>query len=500
MVDYQPVISLHGEIVNTPAIKNYIGGKFLKSDKQFEDINPVDGSLVAMVSEADREMVDNAVQAGRDAMDGEWGASSAEERATLLHAVADGIDKRFDDFVAAEIADTGKPVSQARTLDIPRGAANLRFFANLVTSSTTDASQMRATDGSDVLNYSVRKPLGVVGVISPWNLPMLLMTWKVGPALAAGNAVIVKPSEETPGSAALLAEVMDEVGVPNGVFNVVHGFGPASAGEFLTTHPGVDAITFTGESATGSAIMRAAADNVKALSFELGGKNAAIVFGDADMDKALDGTVRSVFSNCGQVCLCSERVYVHESIFEDFVGRLKERAEALNIGWPTDDGTEIGPLISKEHREKVLSYYELAKEEGASVVTGGGIPEFGDGRDGGAWIEPTILTGLPETARCVREEIFGPVCHIAPFSTDDEAVGLANDSDYGLAAAIWTTNLSRAHNVARRIDAGIVWVNTWYLRDLRTPFGGVKLSGIGREGGLHSLNFYSEPTNICIKL
>ena len=486
--------------MTSPVLNNYIAGEFLTSKKQFEDINPVDGSLVAMVAEADREMVDKAVESGHEALAGEWGAASAEQRAAILHAVADGIEKRFDDFVDAEIADTGKPVSQARTLDIPRGAANLRFFANLVATTSAESSEMSTADGSGALNYSVRKPLGVVGVISPWNLPMLLMTWKVGPALAAGNAVIAKPSEETPGSATLLAEVMHEAGVPRGVFNVVHGFGPDSAGEFLTTHSDINAITFTGESATGSAIMRAAADNVKALSFELGGKNAAIVFDDADMDAAIDGTVRSVFSNCGQVCLCSERVYVHESRIDEFVSRLADRAKAIRIGWPNDETTEIGPLISKEHREKVLSYYQLARDEGATVETGGGVPEFGDERDGGAWIEPTILTGLAETARCVREEIFGPVCHIAPFSTDDEAVALANDSAYGLAAAIWTTSLNRAHKVARRIDAGIVWVNTWYLRDLRTPFGGVKLSGIGREGGMYSLNFYSEPTNICIKL
>lgn len=487
-------------MVSSPVIKNYIAGKFVSSDKQFENINPVDGSLVAMVAEADREMVNDAVRAGREALRGGWGASSAEQRAALLHAVADGIEARFDDFVQAEIADTGKPVSQARTLDIPRGAANLRFFANLVTSTATESSQMSTTDGRGALNYSVRKPLGVVGVISPWNLPMLLLTWKVAPALATGNAVVAKPSEETPGSATLLAEVMHQAGIPAGVFNLVHGFGPDSAGEFLTTHADVDAITFTGESATGSAIMRAAADNVKALSFELGGKNAAIVFDDADMDAALDGTVRSVFSNCGQVCLCSERVYVHETRFDEFVGRLKQRAAYIRIGWPQDAKTEIGPLISQAHREKVLSYYQLARDEGATFETGGGVPRFGDERDNGAWIEPTVLTGLPETARCVREEIFGPVCHVAPFSTDDQAVELANDSAYGLAAAVWTTNLSRGHDVARRIEAGIVWVNTWYLRDLRTPFGGVKLSGIGREGGMHSLNFYSEPTNICIKL
>jgi len=481
-------------------IKNYVAGEFVTSESTFEDINPVDGSLVAVVDEASAEIVDRAVRAARGALAGEWGRYSVAERAELLHKIADGIEARFEEFVAAEIADTGKHITQARALDIARGAANFRFFANLAATSSSESTEMKTPDGGRALNYSVRKPLGVVAVISPWNLPMLLMTWKLGPALAAGNAVIVKPSEETPGSAALLAEVMHNVGVPAGVFNLVNGFGPNSAGEFLTRHPDVDAITFTGESATGSAIMRAAADGVKSLSFELGGKNAAIVFEDADVDAAIDGTVRSVFSNCGQVCLCSERVYVHESLFDEFVTRLAERAKSLKMGWPQDEDTEIGPLVSKGHRDKVLSYYQLARDEGATIVTGGGVPEFGDERDHGAWIEPTVLTGLPESARCIREEIFGPVCHVAPFSTDDEAVALANDSDYGLAAAIWTTNLNRAHDVAHRIDAGIVWVNTWYLRDLRTPFGGVKLSGIGREGGNYSLNFYSEPTNICIKL
>lgn len=481
-------------------IKNYVAGQFVTSKSSFDDINPVDGSLAGRVHEADQATVDRAVGAAREALHGPWGSMSAAERGVLLNKVADGIEARFDDFVAAEIADTGKPLTQTRTLDIPRGTANFRFFANLVSTSGTECFEMGTPDGAGALNYSVQKPLGVVGVISPWNLPFLLLTWKLAPALAAGNTVIAKPSEETPASAALLAEVMHEAGVPAGVFNLVNGFGPGSAGEFLTTHTGVDAITFTGESATGSAIMRAAADNVKALSFELGGKNAAIVFDDADLDQAIDGTVRSVFSNCGQVCLCSERVYVHDSIFDEFVSRLKVRAEALRMGHPEDEQTEIGPLVSKAHRDKVLSYYELAREEGANIVTGGGIPGFGDERDQGAWVEPTILTGLPESARCVREEIFGPVCHIAPFVTEEQAVAMANDSAYGLAAAIWTTNLSRAHRVARQIEAGIVWVNTWYLRDLRTPFGGVKLSGIGREGGVHSLNFYSEPTNICIKL
>jgi len=337
-------------------------------------------------------------------------------------------------------------------------------------------------------------------VIAPWNLPLLLLTWKVAPALAAGNTVVAKPSEETPSTATLLAEVMHTAGVPAGVFNLVHGFGPGSAGEFLTRHPGVDAITFTGESKTGTAIMKSAAETVKPISFELGGKNAALIFEDADFEAAVAGTARSTFTNCGQVCLCTERVYVQRPIFKRFVAALKEQADSIVIGRPHDPNTTIGPLISHGHREKVLSYYQLAREEGANIITGGGVPVFNDERDNGAYVQPTILTGLDESARCIKEEIFGPVCHITPFDTEEDAIRMANDSQYGLAGAVWTSDLQRAHRVARQIEAGIVWVNTWYLRDLRTPFGGVKLSGIGREGGLHSLGFYSEPTNICIKL
>jgi aminomuconate-semialdehyde/2-hydroxymuconate-6-semialdehyde dehydrogenase len=326
------------------------------------------------------------------------------------------------------------------------------------------------------------------------------MTWKVAPALACGNTVVVKPSEETPGTATLLGEVMNAVGVPKGVYNVVHGLGPESAGEYLTRHPGVNAITFTGETRTGAAIMKAAADGTRAVSFELGGKNAAIVFADCDLDAAVDGIARAAFANCGQVCLGTERVYVERPVFERFVEQLKNKARALKPGRPEEKQTGIGPLISQEHREKVLSYYDKARAEGATVVTGGGVPPMPDDLAGGAWIEPTIWTGLPETSAVVREEIFGPCCHIRPFDAEDEAVRLANDTPYGLAATIWTRDLGRAHRVAARMEVGIVWVNSWFLRDLRTPFGGSKASGIGREGGVHSLEFYTEQRNICIKL
>ena len=481
-------------------LQNYVNGQFVRGPREFADINPADGSVIAQVSEADESLVNQAVESARRALRGDWGKLTVPARAAMLHKIAEGIEQRFDDFVQAEVADTGKPISLASKIDIPRGAANFRIFADLVKAAGLEAFRTETLDSVSALNYSVRKPLGVVGIITPWNLPLLLLTWKAAPALACGNCVVVKPSEETPATATLLAEVMQSAGVPPGVFNLVHGFGAGSAGEFLTSHPDANAITFTGESKTGSAIMRAVAPTVKPISFELGGKNAAIVFADCDFDETLTGLADAVFLNTGQVCLCAERVYVERLIFERFVSALKQKAEGLILGWPTDSKTTTGPLISKEHRAKVLSYYELAKKEGSTIVTGGGTPAFGDARDNGFYIRPTILTGLPESARCVKEEIFGPVCHLAPFDTEEEAVAKANDTKYGLAASVWTTNLKRGHRVAEKLHVGITWVNCWFLRDLRTPFGGAGLSGIGREGGMHSLNFYSELNNICVKL
>ncbi len=482
------------------SIQNYIAGQFVRGKREFADVNPADGSVIAQVTEADQEQVDQAVIAARHALRGEWGRIGVRERAARLHKVADAIEKRFDCFVQAEVADTGKPVSLAAKLDVPRAAANFRVFADLIKMAGVEAFQTETPDGRSALNYAVRKPLGVVGIITPWNLPLLLLTWKVAPALACGNAVVVKPSEETPATATLLAEAMQEAGIPAGVYNVVHGFGPGSAGEFLTQHPDVDAITFTGESRTGAAIMKAVAPTVKPVSFELGGKNAAIVFADSNLEEAVSGLSDAVFLNTGQVCLCAERVYVERPIFDAFVGGLKQKAEKLNLGWPLEEKTNLGPLISAQHRDKVLSYFRLAREEGAATVTGGGVPEFGDARDQGFYVQPTIYTGLPESARCVKEEIFGPVCHVAPFDSEEEAIALANDTKYGLAASIWTSDLKRGHRVAQAMNAGITWVNCWFLRDLRTPFGGAGLSGIGREGGIHSLNFYSELNNICIRL
>ncbi|MFC6704275.1 2-hydroxymuconic semialdehyde dehydrogenase [Flexivirga alba] len=479
---------------------NVVGGKSVSSDKTFEKINPVDGSLVATVHEADREIVDQAVDSARAALNGGWGGAPVSERVAALRRVADCIDARAADFVAAEVADTGKPVALARELDVARAAANFRSFADTVATEGLDSFLTETASGATALNYAVRKPLGVVAVIVPWNLPLLLLTWKVAPALACGNTVVVKPSEETPSTATLLAEVMAEAGVPDGVYNVVHGFGPDSAGEFLTSHDGIDGVTFTGESATGSAIMRAVAPNVRPVSFELGGKNAAVVFADCDLDKTLDGLTRSIFLNTGQVCLCTERVYVERSIFDQVADGLVQRAKELRLGRPDVDGTTTGPLISQQHRAKVQSYFDLAVQEGATVLTGGGIPDLGTELANGAWIEPTLWTGLDNSDRCVREEVFGPVAALIPFDTEEEAVALANDTDYGLAAAVWTTNLQRGHRVAQQMRVGMAWVNTWYLRDLRSPFGGVGLSGIGREGGVHSLHFYTEPTNVCVAL
>ena len=483
-------------------VRNFINGEFVlgQDTKLFPNINPINGNLISEVSEAGEREINLAVQAAKDALEGPWGKMSLADRTHLLYAIAAEIKNRFQEFLEAEVADTGKPASLASHIDIPRGAANFEVFADVVKNVPGEYFEMQTPDGTGAINYSIRRPKGVIGVICPWNLPLLLMTWKVGPALACGNTVIVKPSEETPSTATLLGEVMNKVGVPSGVYNVVHGFGPESAGEFLTKHPDVDAITFTGETKTGEAIMSAASQGVRSVSFELGGKNAGIVFADSDIDAAIDGIGRAAFANCGQVCLGTERVYIERKIFDNFCERLKNYAQNLKVGDPYDKSTNLGPLISKEHQAKVLSYYDQAKNDGAQILIGGGTPNMPSPFTNGSWIEPTIWTGLSEDSRVVREEIFGPCTHLVPFDDEDEAVTLANDTPYGLATTLWTTNLARAHRVSARIEAGICWVNSWFLRDLRTPFGGMKASGIGREGGVHSLEFYSELTNVCVKL
>ena len=479
---------------------NFINGVFVPTSKTFEKRTPISNQVIGLAHEAGQAEVDAAVKAARAALNGEWSKMSVVKRVEMLYAVADEINHRFDEFLEAELADTGKPHSLASHIDIPRGAANFKVFADIIKNAPTESFTMTTPDGGTAVSYGVRTPLGVIGVVCPWNLPLLLMTWKVGPALACGNSVVVKPSEETPATATLLGEVMNKVGIPKGVYNVVHGFGPNSAGEFLTRHPDVDAITFTGETRTGEAIMAAAAKGVRPVSFELGGKNAGIVFADADFDKAIAGITRSTFENCGQVCLGTERVYVQRPIFDKFVAALKEKAESLKIGPPNEPGVGLGPLISAEHKEKVMSYYEKARAEGAKVVTGGGAPDMKGEYAQGHWVQPTIWTGLPESSPIIREEIFGPCCHIAPFDTEEEAIALANDTPYGLATTVWTTDLSTAHRMAAEIKVGLCWINSWFLRDLRTAFGGSKASGIGREGGVHSLEFYTDLRNVMIKL
>ncbi|MBB5374289.1 2-hydroxymuconic semialdehyde dehydrogenase [Acidocella aromatica] len=481
---------------------HFINGEFTQgtTGKFYDNFCPVDGSRIGSVPEGGKAEIDAAVKAARAAMEGPWGQMTLNERAALLNKVAAEINRRFDEFLEAECLDTGKPMSLASHIDIPRGAANFTMFIDVAKTVSSECFPMDTPDGKGALNYGLRRPRGVIAVISPWNLPLLLMTWKVGPALALGNTVVVKPSEATPLTATLLGEVMNTCGVPKGVYNVVHGFGGNSAGEFLTQHPGVNGITFTGSTRSGEMLMREAARGVRPVSLELGGKNPGIVFADADMDKAIEGTMRSAFANCGQVCLGTERVYVQRPIFDEFVARLKAGAEGLKLGRPEDPTTGIGPLVSDTHRKKVLSYYAKAVEQGATVVTGGGIPDMPGDLAGGAWIQPTIWTGAADDAAIVTEEIFGPCCHIRPFDTEEEVIKLANGTPYGLAAAVWTENLSRAHRVASKLEVGICWVNSWFLRDLRTAFGGAKASGIGREGGVHSLEFYTEMTNVCVKL
>jgi|LauGreDrversion4_2_1035121.scaffolds.fasta_scaffold12135_4 aminomuconate-semialdehyde/2-hydroxymuconate-6-semialdehyde dehydrogenase len=485
----------------TDTILNFIGGSFRKGSqgKTFDNVNPATGQTIGTVHEASEADVADAVAAARAALNGPWGKMTTAERVKLIVAVAAEIERRADDFLDAEVADTGKPRHVASHIDIPRGAANFRMFADVIATMPGESFTTPTPDGGQAINYAVRKPKGVIAVICPWNFPLLLMTWKVGPALACGNTVVVKPSEETPRTAALLGEVMNAVGMPEGVYNVVHGFGGGSAGEFLTSNKDVDAITFTGETGTGQAIMQKAAVGVRDVSFELGGKNAAIVFADADLDKAIEGLSRSVFLNTGQVCLGTERVYVERPLFDEFVRRMTLAAQAFKPG-AIEDPAYLGPLSSAEHRDKVLGYYAKAVEEGATVVTGGGVPKVDGNQARGFYVEPTLWTGLAHDATVMREEIFGPCCGVIPFDSEDEVIALANDTDYGLCATVWTENLSRAHRVAAAMQVGVCWVNCWFLRDLRTAFGGSGHSGIGREGGVHSLEFYTETANICVKL
>lgn len=472
---------------------HFINGKFVSSNKKFDNINPATEEVLGTVDEGGKTEVDSAVKAARQALHGKWKTITTRERSNILRRIGDLITERQEELAVLEALDTGKPYEIAIEMDIKRAAYNFYFFADYLTSMGTEAYQQ----DQQALHYAIRRPVGVVGMINPWNLPLLLLTWKLAPCLAAGNTAVMKPAEWTPMTATVLAEICKEAGVPDGVVNLVHGFGVDSAGSAITEHPDVDAVTFTGETKTGTAIMKAAAPTLKKLSFELGGKNPNIIFSDSDVDEVVETTLKSSFMNQGEVCLCGSRIYVQEHIYTEFLDKFTKATKELKIGDPFQVGTKVGAVVSREHYEKVMSYIDIAKEEGGTILTGGNRPRQ---MEKGYYINPTIITDIGTDSRCIKEEIFGPVVTVVPFKEEGEVIAQANDTHYGLGATIWTNDLRRAHRVVQQIEAGIIWVNTWYLRDLRTPFGGMKNSGIGREGGAHSFDFYSELSNVTIKM
>ena len=478
-------------------VLNFIGGEFRPpcSGRYLPDVEPATGQVIAEIADSGPDDVDAAVAAASRAFDS-WRRTPAEERSQLLIRVADLIEQNFDGLARLESEDSGKPIALARRLDVPRAVRNFRFFATAILHAET-ACHM--TDDR-ALNYTLRQPLGVAGLISPWNLPLYLLTWKIAPAVAAGNCCVAKPSELTPLTADRLAALIAEAGIPAGVVNIVHGTG-AGAGRALTAHPKVPLISFTGGTKTGADVMAHAGPLFKKVSLELGGKNPNVVFADADLEQAVPTSIQSSFANQGEICLCGSRLFVERAIYDEFLGRFLAETRKLRIGDPLDASTDVGALVSEAHRRKVEGYVALAKEEGGEILLGGKRPgNLPERVRGGYFLEPTVIAGLDCGRRVMQEEIFGPVVTVTPFDSPEEAIAYANGTRYGLSASVWTRDLQKAHHVAAAIESGTVWVNTWLLRDLRVPFGGMKESGVGREGGFESLEFFTEAKNVCVKL
>ena len=476
-------------------ILNFINGEFTKSSsgKYIDNINPATGELIGKITSSESQDVEIAVNAASDAFNS-WSSLSMEQRIGWLNKIADALESNKELIAQTESKDTGKPISLARRVDANRSISNFRFFAQFASQQTSMEFPM-----DDAINYIHRKPVGVVGLITPWNLPLYLLTWKIAPALVMGNTIIAKPSELTPLTANLFARILQEIDFPKGVFNIVHGLGP-NAGQAILEHPVIKAISFTGGTQTGRIVAKTAAPLFKKLSLELGGKNATIILDDADLNVAAKGAARAGFTNSGQVCLCGSRILVDETVAEKFTELFLDEVRAMRLGKPSDEDTDIGSVISIQHLEKVESYVELAKNEGGTILIGGRRPSFSNTEmSQGAFLEPTVISGLDINSRTATEEIFGPVVTIHTFENQEQAIEMANSTEYGLAGSVWTTDLERGRQFSKKIETGIMWVNTWLHRDLRTPFGGVKNSGLGREGGQWSLSFFSEMTNICVK-
>lgn len=476
-------------------LENYIGGNFIGplSGQFIDNFNPATGALYGQIPNSNDKDVDAAVKAAGKAFP-EWSATTAEKRFSILNRIAELIDEHHEQLALAETNDNGKPLWLSKEVDIPRASSNFRFFATALMHFAAESHSMEGR----AVNYTIRQPIGIVGCISPWNLPLYLFTWKIAPALAAGNCVIAKPSEVTPVSAFLLGKICKAAGLPDGVLNIIHGDGP-SCGEAIVKHPAIKAISFTGSTRAGEQIASIAAPKFKKLSLELGGKNPNIIFADCDWEKMMKTTIRSSFSNQGQICLCGSRILVEASIYEKFKKEFIERVSRLTVGDPLEDSSKQGALVSKVHFDKVMNCINLARTEGGTILLGGNAVQPTGRCSNGYFIEPTIIENLGPDCRTNREEIFGPVVTIQPFHTTEDAIALANASEYGLAATIWTQDISKANIVAAKVESGIIWINCWLLRDLRTPFGGMKNSGVGREGGWEAMRFFTEPKNVCIE-